>query len=69
MTETLWTASEIAQALGIPTQTVNTWAVRKQILQPAFVTVTHKRLWTQQQAKAIITDRRPHVARTRERRK
>lgn len=69
MTETLWTASEIAQELGIPTQTVNSWSARNQILQPAFVTVIGKRLWTTQQAKAIITDRRPHVARTRERRK
>lgn len=67
MTTILWTAAEIAKELGVPTQTVNTWAARRQIIQPDFLTLTKRRLWTEDHAAAIIAERTGHVERMRAR--
>jgi len=63
----LWTAGEIGKRMGIPPQTVSTWAYREQIIAPAFVTAGGWKLWTEEQVEAIIAEKQRHVEKRRRR--
>lgn len=64
----LWTASDIGRELGVPPQTVSTWAIRGSgFPEPAFRTSTGLRLYTEEQAQAIIAERSNHLEARRRR--